>query len=42
MRYDPELGKCTKYHIYGKGVKSAFKSFGSKMLGKKKKIDKKY
>ena len=35
MRYDPELAKFTKHHIYGKGVKS--KSFGLKMLGKKKK-----
>ena len=34
MKYDLELGRYTKQHIYGEGVKSAFESFGSKMVGK--------
>ena len=27
-KYDPELGKYTKQHIYGEGVMDVFKSFG--------------
>ena len=33
-KYDPELGRYTKQHIYGEGVMDAFKSFGSKLFGK--------
>ena len=33
-KYDPELGRYTKQHIYGKGVMDVFKSFGSKLFGK--------
>ena len=32
-RYDPELGRFTKQHIYGEGVMDVFKNFGSKILG---------
>ena len=34
MRYDPELGRYTKQHIYGEGVMDVFKSFGEAMFGK--------
>ena len=34
MRFDPELGKYTKQHIYGEGMMDIFKSFGSKLFGK--------
>ena len=27
-KYDPELGRYTKQHIYGEGVMDVFKSFG--------------
>ena len=33
-KYDPELGRYTKQHIYGEGVMNVFKSFGSKLFGK--------
>ena len=32
MRFDPELGKFTKQHIYGEGI-DVFKSFGTKLFG---------
>ena len=34
MRFDPELGKYTRQHIYGEGIADVFKSFGSKLFGK--------
>ena len=34
MRYDHELGRYTRQHIYGEGVMDVFKSFGSKLFGK--------
>ena len=34
MKYDPELGKYTKQHIYGEGMMDVFKSFGKKICGK--------
>ena len=34
MRYDPELGRYTRQHIYGEGMMDVFKSFGSKLFGK--------
>ena len=34
MRFDPELGRYTKQHIYGEGMTDVFKSFGSKLFGK--------
>ena len=34
MRYDPELGKYTRQHIYGEGMMDVFKSIGSKLFGK--------
>ena len=33
-KYDPELGRYTRQHIYGEGVVDVFKSFGSKIFGK--------
>ena len=33
-KYDPDLGRYTRQHIYGKGVMNVFKSFGSKLFGK--------
>ena len=32
-RYDPELGRFTRQHVYGEGVMDVFKNFGSKILG---------
>ena len=32
-KYNPELGRYTKQHIYGEGVMDVFKSFGSKLFG---------
>ena len=32
-KYNPELGRYTKQHIYGGGVMDIFKSFGSKLFG---------
>ena len=34
MKYDPELGRYTRQHIYGEGMMDVFKSFGSKLFGK--------
>ena len=34
MRFDPELGKYTRQHIYGEGIMDVFKSFSSKLFGK--------
>ena len=31
-RYDPELGRFTRQHIYGEGVMYAFKNIGSKVF----------
>ena len=33
-KYDPDLGRYTRQHIYGEGVMDVFKSFGSKIFGK--------
>ena len=33
-KYDLELGRYTKHHIYDEGVMDVFKSFGSKLFGK--------
>ena len=32
-RYDPELGRFTRPHIYGEGVMDVFKNIGSKVIG---------
>ena len=32
-RYDPELGRFTRQHIYGKGVMDVFKNIGAKVIG---------
>ena len=34
MRFDPELGRYTRQHIYGEGIMDVFKSVGSKLFGK--------
>ena len=34
MKYDPELGRYTRQHIYGEGIMDVFKSFGKKIFGK--------
>ena len=34
MRFDPELGRYTRQHIYGEGMMDVFKSIGSKLFGK--------
>ena len=34
MKFDPELGRYTRQHIYGEGMMDVFKSFGSKLFGK--------
>ena len=34
MRFDPELGRYTRQHIYGEGITDVFKSFGKKLFGK--------
>ena len=31
MRFDPELGRYTRQHIYGEGIMDVFKSVGSKL-----------
>ena len=31
-RYDPELGRFTRQHIYGEGVMDVFKNIGSKFF----------
>ena len=33
-RFDPELGRYTKQHVYGEGITDVLKSFGSKLFGK--------
>ena len=33
-RFDPELGRYTRQHIYGEGITDVFKSVGSKLFGK--------
>ena len=32
MKYDPELGRYIRQHIYGDGITDVFKSFGSKLF----------
>ena len=32
-RYDPELGRFTRQHIYGEGVIDVFKNIGAKVFG---------
>ena len=32
-RYDPELGRFTRQHIYGEGVMDVFKNIGAKVIG---------
>ena len=32
-KYDPELGRFTRQHVYGEGVMDVFKNFGSKIFG---------
>ena len=34
MKYNPELGRYTRQHIYGEGLTDVFKSFGKKIFGK--------
>ena len=34
MRFDPELGKYTRQHIYREGMMDVFNSIGSKLFGK--------
>ena len=34
MRFDPELGRYTRQHIYGEGMMDVFKSIGKKIFGK--------
>ena len=34
MKYDPELGRYTRQHIYGEGITDVFKLFGKKVTGK--------
>ena len=33
-RFDPELGRYTRQHVYGEGITDVFKSFGQKLFGK--------
>ena len=33
-RFDPELGRYTRQHIYGEGMMDVFKSVGKKIFGK--------
>ena len=32
-RYDPELGRFTRQHIYGEEVMDVFKNIGTKVIG---------
>ena len=32
-RYDPEMGRFTRQHIYGEGVMDIFKNIGAKVVG---------
>lgn len=34
MKYDPEIGRYTKQHIYGEGIADVFKTIGKKTFGK--------
>ena len=34
MKYDPELGRYSRQHIYGEGMMDIFKLFGNKIFGK--------
>ena len=34
MKYDPELGRYTRQHIYRERMMAMFNSFGSKLFGK--------
>ena len=33
-KFDPEMGKYTRQHIYGEGITDVFKSIGKKVFGK--------
>ena len=33
-RYDPEMGRFTRQHIYGEGVMDILKTIGAKVIGK--------
>ena len=33
-KLNPELGRYTRQHIYGEGIKDVLKSVGSKLFGK--------
>ena len=33
-KYDPELGRYVKKHVYGEGISDVMKSIGSRVLGK--------
>ena len=33
FKYDPELGRFTRQHIYGEGVIDVFKNIGAKVIG---------
>ena len=37
-RYDPELGRFTRQHIYGEGVMDVLKNIGAKVIGQTLKI----
>ena len=39
MRFDPELGRYTRQHIYGEGMMDVFKSVGTILFGKTVKSD---
>ena len=32
-KYDPELGRFTRQHIYGEGIMDVFKNIGAKVFG---------
>ena len=32
-KYDPELGRFTRQHIYGEGVMDVFKNIGANVIG---------
>ena len=32
-RYDPDLGRFTRQHIYGEGIMDVFKNIGAKVIG---------
>ena len=38
-RYDPEMGRFTRQHIYGEGIMDVFKNIGSKVIGQTLKKD---